>query len=217
MKVLFSFFDFVFQVSVFHKDCKLIIAVEEKMSFEDDSAEDSAVQDFLQILEEHRKNCERQGKYVEAEIAKNRLEELKLHEENRRREAMRSRQIAERLGVEEAHMLEFQQFNIVWDKKMQDYEERAAMLEEETKARHAQELANFQKHMIESISNKPKFSKELLNLRRVQETLAKAKDYKEAHRYVFYIYRLLSTTGKLRLDIGCFGQPNKHTDEQHKK
>jgi hypothetical protein len=50
-----------------------------------DSNEDTAVQDFLEILEEHRKNCERQGKYVEAEIAKNRLEELKLHEENRRR------------------------------------------------------------------------------------------------------------------------------------
>ena len=48
----------------------------------DDGTEDSAVQDFLQILEEHRKNCERQGKYVEAEIAKNRLEELKLHEHN---------------------------------------------------------------------------------------------------------------------------------------
>lgn len=85
-------------------------------------SEDSAVQDFLEILEEHRKNCERQGKYVEAEIAKNRLEELKLHEENRRREAMRSRQIAERLGVEEAHMLEFQQFNMIWDKKMAEYE-----------------------------------------------------------------------------------------------
>lgn len=38
---------------------------------------------------------------------------------------MRSRQIAERLGVEEAHMLEFQQFNIVWDKKMGDYERHA--------------------------------------------------------------------------------------------
>ena len=50
-----------------------------------DANEDTAVQDFLEILEEHRKNCERQGKYVEAEIAKNRLEELKLHEENRRR------------------------------------------------------------------------------------------------------------------------------------
>ena len=145
-------------------------------------AEDTAVQDFLQILEEHRKNCEKQGKYVEAEIAKNRLEELKLHEENRRREAMRSRQIAERLGVEEAHMLEFQQFNIVWDKKMAEYETHANNLVETMKRRHAEELANFQKFMIEKISNKPKFSKELLNLRRIQETLARQKDYKEAHR-----------------------------------
>ena len=80
--------------------------------------------------EEHRKNCERQGKYVEAEIAKNRLEELRLHEENRRKEAMRSRQIAERLGVEEAHMLEFQQFNIVWDKKMAEYERHSEELKE---------------------------------------------------------------------------------------
>lgn len=38
---------------------------------------------------------------------------------------MRSRQIAERLGVEEAHMLEFQKFNEIWDKKMTDYENYA--------------------------------------------------------------------------------------------
>ena len=43
---------------------------------------------------------------------------------------MRSRQIAERLGVEEAHMLEFQQFNIIWDKKMAEYEQHAADLRE---------------------------------------------------------------------------------------
>ena len=65
---------------------------------------------------------------MEAEIAKNRLEELKLHEMNRRKETMRSRQIAERLGVEEAHMLEFQQFNVVWDKKMSQYEDHAQSL-----------------------------------------------------------------------------------------
>lgn len=55
-----------------------------------DITEDAAVQDFLEILEEHRKNCEKQGKYVEADIAKNRLEELKLHEENRRRVCLAS-------------------------------------------------------------------------------------------------------------------------------
>ena len=69
----------------------------------------AAVAEFVQILDEHRKTCEREGKYIEADIAKKRLAELRQHEENRRQEGMRSRQIAQRLGVEEAHMLEFQQ------------------------------------------------------------------------------------------------------------
>jgi len=144
-------------------------------------SEDSAVQDFLDILEEHRKNCERQGKYVEAEIAKNRLDELKLHEENRRREAMRSRQIAERLGVEEAHMLEFQQFNQIWDKKMAEYELHAEELIEAMKDRHSSELREFQRKLMAK-QIRPKFSKDLLNLRKIQDTLAKQKDYAEAHK-----------------------------------
>lgn len=137
--------------------------------------------DFVQILEEHRKNCERQGKYVEAEIAKKRLEELKMHEANRRREAMRSRQIAERLGVEEAHMLEFQQFNMIWDKKMDEYAAKGEELVAGMKERHLAELAEFQGTLLQRQS-RPKFSRELLNLRRIQEHLARQKDYTEAHK-----------------------------------
>ena len=51
--------------------------------------------------------------------------ELKAHEESRQREAMRARQIGEMLGIEEAHMLEFQQFNLSWDTKMSEYEKNA--------------------------------------------------------------------------------------------
>ena len=79
---------------------------------------DRAVHDFLAILVEHKRNCERAGKYIEADIAKKRLEELRQHEENRRDESLRSRQVAQRLGIEEAHMLEFQQFNVMWDRTM---------------------------------------------------------------------------------------------------
>ncbi|KAF4319156.1 hypothetical protein BBO99_00007069 [Phytophthora kernoviae] len=146
-----------------------------------DVVEDSAVNDFLLILEEHRKNCERQGKYVEAEIAKNRLEELKVHEENRRKEAMRSRQIAERLGVEEAHMLEFQQFNQVWDRKMDEYERNVEDLVINMREKHKSELLEFQQKLLEK-HQKPKFSKDLLNLRRIEEHLARQKDYGEAHK-----------------------------------
>jgi len=72
-----------------------------------------ALDDFLDILKEHRRNCERLGRYVEAEIARKRIEEVVAHEEQRRREAVRSRQLAELLALEESHMLEFQQFKCV--------------------------------------------------------------------------------------------------------
>ncbi|KAL7688535.1 hypothetical protein Plhal304r1_c019g0069371 [Plasmopara halstedii] len=143
--------------------------------------EDSAVNDFLLILEEHRKNCERLGKYVEAEVAKKRLEELKVHEENRRKEAMRSRQIAERLGVEEAHTLEFQQFNVIWDQTMEAYERNVETLIVKMNEKQKTELLEFQKKLLEK-SHKPKFSKDLLNLRRIEEHLARQKDYGEAHK-----------------------------------
>lgn len=41
---------------------------------------------YSAVLEEHRKQCEMEGKYVEAEMAKNRIEELKVQDFNRRRE-----------------------------------------------------------------------------------------------------------------------------------
>lgn len=40
--------------------------------------------DFILVLEDHRKTCESEGKYVEAEMAKNRVAELKFQDYNRR-------------------------------------------------------------------------------------------------------------------------------------
>ena len=44
------------------------------------------VDDFLEILEEHRRNCEKEGKFVEAEMAKNRIAELKAQEMSKSKE-----------------------------------------------------------------------------------------------------------------------------------
>ena len=49
-------------------------------TLDDDEDQQTAVNDFLAILEEHKKNCEQAGKYIEADIAKKRLEELRQHE-----------------------------------------------------------------------------------------------------------------------------------------
>jgi len=43
-------------------------------------------EDYLAVLEEHRKNCEREGNFIEAQNAKVRIEELKMQEGQRQLE-----------------------------------------------------------------------------------------------------------------------------------
>jgi hypothetical protein len=43
-------------------------------------------EDFLQVLEEHRKVCEKEGRFMEAQTARKRLKELRRMEEQRKRD-----------------------------------------------------------------------------------------------------------------------------------
>jgi len=135
-----------------------------------------ALEDFLEILTAHRRNCERLGKYPEAEVARKRIEELKGHEEQRTREATRSRQLAELLSIEEAHMLEFQQFNALWDAKMAAFERNAQSVMDSMRVRHADELREYQQKLIAK-ALAPRRSGEYLNLRLVQDKLAHMRNY----------------------------------------
>jgi|EP00927_Polykrikos_kofoidii_P055168 hypothetical protein len=141
----------------------------------------SGIADFLDVLENHRKTCEAEGKYEEAEVARTRLLQLREHEENRRREELRNQQLAERLGVEEAHMKELQEFNEFWDRKVAEFESHASGLQNTLAARHKSEYQLFlEKIRRETEPKTPKWSKDYLNLRKIQETLAKMKKYAEA-------------------------------------
>jgi hypothetical protein len=141
--------------------------------------QESAVEDLMEVLNEHRANCQRLGKYMEADIARKRMDELKGHEEARRKEAMRARQLAEVLAVEEGHMLEFQQFNAMWDAKMQAYETNGAQLMQAMKERHADELRDFQQKLVAKATT-TRHSREYYSLREVQERLAGNKNYAAA-------------------------------------
>lgn len=146
-----------------------------------DGADENAIQDFLVVLEKHRLDCEKEGKYEEAELARTRLEQLKEHEENRRREELRSQQLAERLGVEEAHMKELQEFNEIWDRKVNEFEAHAENLRNTLAARHqAEHATSMERLRRETEPRTPRWSRDLLNLRKIQETLAKMKKYAEA-------------------------------------
>jgi len=135
----------------------------------------------MEALEKHRIECERSGKYEEAELAKTRLAQLRQQEENRRCDELRSQQVAKRLGVEEAHMRELQEFNDIWDQKVIEYEDHAGKLQSTLAARQKQEHEQYLEKLRKEVEPRsPRWSRDLLNLRKIQETQAKQKKYSEA-------------------------------------
>ena len=79
------------------------------------------IEEFIEILLEHQKECEINGKYVEAEMAKNRIAELKLNQKHKLMDELNMRQQNDALELEETHILEFNQFNQNWDSRMNEF------------------------------------------------------------------------------------------------
>lgn len=138
--------------------------------------------EYIKILAEYRRSCERRHNYKEAELVQHVLKQLRLEEENRHVYALTQQQEMERQGLEEAHLLEFQNFNQIWNEKIDSFEEHQLECEAAMLEHHSMELARFHGEMTAETPRKAKFSKDLLNLRKIQETLAKQKNYVEAQK-----------------------------------
>ena len=159
----------------------------------DDKPQDEGeadIEEFIEILEEHCKNCENEGKYVEAEMAKNRIKELKEQKKQMDLEELMNRQQNENIELEETHILEFNNFNQDWDKRMNAFQIHSSTLIKDLEQKHITKHEEWKEKLDEKIPIKFKPSSELLNLRRIQINLAKQKEYKEAHQVQIRAQRL---------------------------
>jgi len=139
--------------------------------------------DFFEALQKQCLECERLGKYEEADMAKTRMQALREHEEERRREGLRKQQLAERVNAEKAHMAELQEFNEIWDVKLADFEAHAANLTSTLAERHKQEHQAHLDHLRRDTEPRaPRWSSDLLNLRALQANAAKMQKYVEAEK-----------------------------------
>jgi hypothetical protein len=144
---------------------------------------DKKVLEFLRILEEYRLKCEEEGNYLEAARADKQLEVLKKQEEKRQQKSVLDRHIAERQDVQAAHSMQFQEFCESWDRYMEEYDRMAQMYIQQMIERHAVILLDYQKSLRDELASKPpKWSKELIDWRRRQHTMARSKHYAEAQK-----------------------------------
>merc|ERR1711920_906400 len=134
---------------------------------------------LLKRLHAYRKKCEAQGEYVEAQKARKKYEELRAKEEERQRRLVDQAQQHEMNEVEQAQKQQFLGLSAAWDKYMADYESTAYMSLERLKEQHGGEFAAFQEK-LRNQPNRCKCSRELLELRRKQEALAKLGKYEGA-------------------------------------
>ena len=126
---------------------------------------------------DHQRNCERLGRYVEAEMAKKRIKELKEKDDQGKKSQLKQKHSTEKMQLEEAHLNEFNQFNEFWDRKMEEFNEQAKAIEEQMLEKHQNELSHFVEDMDKLIPMRPKDSAELLNLRKIQESLARQQKF----------------------------------------
>ena len=148
---------------------------------------DPKVLEFLRILEEYRVKCEEEGNYLEAGRAHKQLSVLRKQEEKRQQKAIKARQISERQDVQLAHNMQFSDFNAAWDKYMEEYDTMAQMYIQQMTERHALVLLEFQKALRQELASKPpRWSHELLEMRRKQHVCARNKQYAEAQKMKKY-------------------------------
>ena len=123
-----------------------------------------------------------EGKFVEANLAKQKITELKRTKELKLIKESELRQIEEKNVLEEKQYAELNDFNSIMDNHFKQLNEKFEHLQNELYQKHQKEIETFTtKFEAETQTTTPKPSKELIVLNRQMELYAKQKDYQNAH------------------------------------
>lgn len=128
-------------------------------------------------MEQHRLQCEESGEYVQAEMAKNRVAELKEQQFNIEYQALLFQRQQRQEEIQNAHIQQYQEFNQHWDFELQKAQEEDQRELEGLEQTHTKSLEENRFQLEQQLPLTFKFSSELLNLRKIQTNLAKQKNY----------------------------------------
>ena len=130
---------------------------------------------------------------MEAEVAKHRINDMKYYMTEFKKEIIRNYHLKEvtytiiknlkHCEVEEAYIQEFNNFNKFWENKMVEFDENSKKIEIEFVEKQKQKYNDFiEKLHGNDKSNKNCITNDVLNLQKIEQTLARQKNYIEAQR-----------------------------------
>lgn len=135
----------------------------------------------IESYEEQIRELEESGRFREAQQVMNKIKELNLMEAQKREQNLEKQKQRIQKDMKKKHSAEFQEFEEIWNEKTREYDKHATEVIESTIERHNWEREELEKKVRSIFYNqKPKYSKQLLNMKNMLSKLVKQRMYEEA-------------------------------------
>lgn len=122
-----------------------------------------------------------QNKFLEAETARQKIEELKESLNCNKQGELNEKHQTEQQDIDQAHQEECQQFKQFWTEKMEEFKKEGEELMAELQSRHIEEQSLYKQELEQGLPDKQKDSQKLLQLKQQRDILSKQKQYIDAH------------------------------------
>eukprot|EP01025_Chloroclados_australasicus_P011207 TRINITY_DN1484_c2_g1_i1.p2 TRINITY_DN1484_c2_g1~~TRINITY_DN1484_c2_g1_i1.p2 ORF type:complete len:441 (-),score=54.42 TRINITY_DN1484_c2_g1_i1:281-1417(-) len=141
---------------------------------------EEVVLQFVDKLATHVRKCESEGRYLEARASAQKLAQLKTIEAAHVREDMLTRHAGEKRSVAKIFEDELAEANKEWKERQLQYKQQIQDQFKQLQERQKNELEQFYALKESRRPLKPRYSRDLLNQRMIQQHLAKQGQYRKA-------------------------------------
>jgi len=148
------------------------------------------IQEFIKILEEHQLKCETNGRFVEAEMARQKVVQFKKLEEEKTVLNLKKGHFDQKSKVDSEYKEELDLFNNEWDGKFAELNEKYELTQKQINEKFQKEQEENIMLFEEKYPKLPKLPNEVLNLQKTLEQAVKQKDYPKAHQIQLQILDL---------------------------
>ena len=163
--------------------------------------EDEIIEE-LNLLNEKRKECEVNLIYREAEMIREKIDEMKAALDKKKMYAIHDNHMQERKKVDGDKSKKIDNLNRYWEEKLKEFEEKSSSLMKRLQEKHAEEYNSYEKEVRAEIPEKSsspiypeKKSAALLNAEKIMKGLAGKQKYKEAEKVYEQIKVKVDETG----------------------
>lgn len=135
------------------------------------------------MLSDYENECAMDGRYIEAEMAKHKKDELRKLVIKIEKEKALNNHLKEKVEVEEAYLAEFNDFQKRWSRKLEKFDVKVEESRKDMIAHQKAQLEEAHAKIEEKYALATKESNNtILNLQKIEKSLARQKNYIEAQK-----------------------------------